>query len=331
MALAKPKKYQCDICQIGFSRAYDKKRHDLMKHPGSYNPVKRSNTSIDRYNSQRHITEEDDRSADEDHTDNESSEESVVDISKSDEDDSASETNEETSKNHSKDVCDDSEDTSESESDDESDDERPYNQHDMVIGRYAVRSEKYMEAIHWLLDMYFHYKNSMLHKVLENAKEHFQYLYKMQDEEVIQKALELREGFIENLIKFCNGEEIEYDPTNSEDDSDSESELPPKEDSDSDSDEEKEEDFNYHDEMIGKYVIQEYGEAHMEGINKILLVISHFRKSSVYKVIKNAKSHFCTLSKFKRSEANKRAIELRSGYIENLFKMCQSEEEDPEI
>ena len=90
-------------------------------------------------------------------------------------------------------------------------------------------------------------------------------------------------------------------------------------------------DFNYHDEMIGKYVIQEYGEAHMEGINKILLVISHFRKSSVYKVIKNAKSHFCTLSKFKRSEANKRAIELRSGYIENLFKMCQSEEEDPEI
>ena len=90
MALAKTKKYRCDICQTGFSRAYDKKCQELMKHPSYYNPVKRSNTSFDRYNLQRYFTKEDERSAEEDHTDNESSEESVVDISKSDEDDSAS-------------------------------------------------------------------------------------------------------------------------------------------------------------------------------------------------------------------------------------------------
>ena len=59
MALAKTKKYQCDICQIGCSQAYDKKRPDLMKHACSYNPVKRSNMCIDRYNLQKHITEED--------------------------------------------------------------------------------------------------------------------------------------------------------------------------------------------------------------------------------------------------------------------------------
>ena len=83
-----------------------------------------------------------------------------------------------------------------------------------MIGRYAVRSKRYMEAIHWFFDMYFYYKNSMHHKVLENAKDQFQYLYKMQNEEVIQKTLELRGGFIENLIKFCNGEELKDDPTN---------------------------------------------------------------------------------------------------------------------
>ena len=72
--------------------------------------------------------------------------------------------------------------------------------------------------------------------------------------------------------------EIKYDPPNSEDISDSESELPPKEDSRSDSDEEKEEYFNHYDEIIGKYINQEYSEVHMEGINRITLIISHFRR-----------------------------------------------------
>ena len=182
----------CEVCQVrqvcqkSFLREYNKKRHELAVH--SFKPTEgvpfQSDCRMEKW-------------AGEESLDALTSSKSATEMEQeSDEDESSS------NESSSDESPDDNSSTEE-----ESDEDDAYNNHDKIIGQLIIEEagedKKYLEAFHLILNTSFHLRKSNLYRAVQNAKEHYENLWEMRNDEKLIKAIQLRSGFINQLVTMC--------------------------------------------------------------------------------------------------------------------------------
>ena len=115
--------------------------------------------------------------------------------------------------------------------------------------------------------------------------------------------------------------------------SDTESTNPSSEDSEAE--EHSDPDCNDHDEIIAQYLINEAKEDEekdeLQCVRELFNLNYHFRKSNLYKVIQDGRSHFQReFMLMGRNEAISKAIETRSTFIRKLLDKFEEHEDDSE-
>ena len=173
--------YNCDVCQKSFLRKYNKKRHELAVH--SLKPTEgvqfRSDCRMEKWDGEESLD--------------------ALTSSKS-----AAETEQESDEDESS--SDESPDDNSS-TEEESDEDDTYNNHDKIIGQLIIEEagedKKYLQAFHGILNTSFHLRKSNLYRAIQNAKEHYENLWEMRNDEKLIKAIQLRSGFINQLVEIC--------------------------------------------------------------------------------------------------------------------------------